>query len=128
MIGFARFDQVSGRDPAGELYRMNADGSGTTALTRSPAFYGGPLWSPNGQTIAFSIRRSDTRKWTIALIDGMGGGTRLLTNSGANDILDGWSPDGTRLIFHSDRTGHEEVFVMGADGSRQTQLTRVGDN
>jgi Tol biopolymer transport system component len=127
-IGFARLDMVSGRDPVGELYRVNADGSGITALTRSPAWYGGPLWSPDGQVIAFSLRRSDTKKWTVAVIPGTGGGTRLLTNSGANDILDGWSPDGTRLVFHSDRTGQQQVFVMNADGSGQTQLTSAGDN
>ena len=127
-IGFARSDPGSGGNPVGEIYRMNADGSGATALTQSPAWYGGPLWSPDGQTMAFSFRRSDTRKWTIAIIQAPGSGTRLLTNSGANDILDGWSPDGSRLIFHSDRTGHQEVFVMNADGSGQTQLTNAGDN
>ena len=127
-IAFSRLDVVSGRDPVGEIYRMNADGSGATALTRPPAWYGAPVWSPDGRTIAFSFRRSDTKKWSIGVIDATGGDTRLLTDSGANDILDCWSPDGNRLIFHSDRTGRFEVFVMHADGSAQTKLTSVGDN
>jgi TolB protein len=128
-ITFVRSDLISGGNPVGEIYRMNTDASGARPLTRSPAWYGGPVWSPNGQTLAFSLLRRDTRKWTIAILDAAAGGDpRLLTNSGANDILDGWSPDGTRLVFHSDRTGNQEVFVMNADGSRQTQLTSGGDN
>jgi hypothetical protein len=107
---------------------MNADGSGATALTRSPGWYVGPLWSPDGRTIAFSLMRKDTRKWTIAVIGVAGGDPRLLTNTGGNDIVASWSPDGTRLIFHSDRTGRPQVFVMNADGSGQAQLTKVGDN
>ena len=127
-IGFVRLDVVSGRNPMGEIYRMNADGSGATALTRSPAWYLSPLWSPDGQTIAFSLTRRDTSKWTIAVIDATGGDPRMLTDGGGNDILDSWSPDGTRLLFHSDRTGRPQVFVMNADGSGQTRLTNVGDN
>src|SRR5207245_2069308 len=127
-IGFVRLDVVSGRNPMGEIYRMNADGSGATALTRSPAWYLSPLWSPDGQTLAFSLTRRDTSKWTIAVIDATGGDPRVLTDGGGNDILDSWSPDGTRLLFHSDRTGRPQVFVMNADGSGQTRLTNVGDN
>ena len=127
-IAFIRSDRASVSNPVGEIYRMNADGSGATALTRSAAWYGGPLWSHDGQAIAFSLMRKDTRKWTIAVIDASGGDPRLLIDSSANDILDSWSPDGTRLIFHSDRTGRPQVFVMNADGSGQTQLTNVGDN
>lgn len=33
------------------------------------------------------------------------------------------SPDGTRIVFHSNRTGQYQVFVMNADGSGLRQLT-----
>src|SRR5438309_6027948 len=36
-----------------------------------------------------------------------------------------WSPDGKRLAFASKRTGHFEIWVMNADGSGQTQLTKT---
>ena len=35
----------------------------------------------------------------------------------------GWSPDGTRIAFTSDRDGDDEVFVMNADGTNIIQLT-----
>jgi len=35
------------------------------------------------------------------------------------------SPDGSRIVFLSNRGGAEDLFVMGADGTGETQLTRT---
>ena len=34
-----------------------------------------------------------------------------------------WSPDGSKIAFHSRRTGNLDLFVMNADGTGVTQLT-----
>ena len=34
-----------------------------------------------------------------------------------------WSPDGSRIAFHSDRDDNDEIYVMDADGSNQINLT-----
>ncbi len=34
-----------------------------------------------------------------------------------------WSPDGTKILFDSDRTGDSEIFVVNADGSNPVNLT-----
>ncbi len=34
-----------------------------------------------------------------------------------------WSPDGSKIVFHSDRDGDDEIYSMNADGSGQTRLT-----
>ncbi len=35
-----------------------------------------------------------------------------------------WSPDGSRIVFQSDRDGEEdEIYVMDADGSNQQRLS-----
>jgi len=46
-----------------------------------------------------------------------------LTNTSNDVFWPGWSPDGTRITFQSDRDGNDEVYVMNADGSGQTRLT-----
>jgi hypothetical protein len=35
-----------------------------------------------------------------------------------------WSPDGSKIAFYSDRDGNEEIYVMNADGTDQTNLTK----
>ena len=36
-----------------------------------------------------------------------------------------WSPDGKRIAFYSERDGNAEIYVMNADGSGVTRLTRT---
>ena len=46
-----------------------------------------------------------------------------LTNSLANDASPKVSPDGTKILFASDRTGTVELYVMNLDGSGLRSLT-----
>ena len=39
------------------------------------------------------------------------------------DRYPAWSPDGSKIVFESQRTGVNQVWMMNADGSDQTQLT-----
>ena len=49
-----------------------------------------------------------------------GSGVRL-TESG-KDASPDWSPDGTKIVFESYRSGSEEIWVMNANGSGETPL------
>ena len=37
-----------------------------------------------------------------------------------------YSPDGSKIAFTSDRSGHGEIWVCNSDGSNQIQLTSIG--
>lgn len=52
-----------------------------------------------------------------------GSGQTNLTNHSAWDCCPAWSPDGTKIVFTSDRDGNGEIYVMNADGSNPTRLT-----
>jgi TolB protein len=39
-----------------------------------------------------------------------------------------WSPDGTQIVFWSNRTGHQQIWVMDADGGNLYSLSRTGFN
>ena len=45
----------------------------------------------------------------------------IASTAGDSDMQ--FSPDGTRIVFCSDRSGHGELWVANRDGSRATQLT-----
>jgi TolB protein len=39
-----------------------------------------------------------------------------------------WSPDGKRIAFNTGRDGNQEIYVMNADGSKPTNVTRAPDS
>lgn len=48
---------------------------------------------------------------------------RRLTDAPGYDAEDTYSPDGTRIVFTSQRDGDLELYVMDSDGSNQHRLT-----
>ena len=115
--------------PQMDIHVMNADGSGPQNLTRTPAGEGQPVWSPDGQQIAFqrAVGGVGNRNFEIYVMNADGSDQRRLTSNPAFDGSPVWSPDGQRIAFTSDRNQqryHDDVYVMNADGSGQQRLTR----
>jgi TolB protein len=97
--------------------------------------------APLRSTIAFVSTRHDPaadpavdpeRAWRAAeiyLMDGDGTNARRVTENAAFDCFPALSPDGTRIVFDSNRLRAEgepfnvsHLFVMAADGTGQTPL------
>lgn len=55
-------------------------------------------------------------------MDADGGNLLRVTFNSANNSAPGWSPDGSKLIFPTDRDGNLEIYMMSAEGEL-TQLT-----
>jgi TolB protein len=108
---------------AGDIYVVNADGSGTKNLTNtSNADESDGMWSPDGRKIVY------TRGSDIWVMNSNGTGQRNLTRSTASDDQPGWSPDGRKIVFLSGQVGIGQpgvatVHVMNADGSGKRSLT-----
>jgi TolB protein len=92
-----------------------------------------PVWSPDGERVAFIRRQHD--HWEIYVVDADGGSLRRLTTTPArpddtvgNSVAPAWSPDGSYIAFLTDRSGAWEIWVMavsdgtGANGSNQKPL------
>lgn len=83
----------------------------------------GLAWSPNGDRIAFvSTGTGDDDIYTI---DTQGDDlVQLTANSGEWDRHPSWSPDGSKLVFYSNRgSGRKQIWMMNADGSDQQNLS-----
>jgi TolB protein len=55
-----------------------------------------------------------------------GGSPVKLTSSPGIDIGGSFSPDGRRIVFESDRSGSQQIYVMDADGSNQQRVSFFG--
>ncbi|MBV8806252.1 MAG: PD40 domain-containing protein, partial [Sinobacteraceae bacterium] len=82
-----------------------------------------PDISPNGTTIVFELLGD------LFVVDARSGGpARPLTTGMAFDSQPVFAPGGRDIAFVSDRSGAENVWVIGIDGSNLRQLTRLDDN
>jgi Tol biopolymer transport system component len=95
----------------------------------------GPL-SPDGRLVLFA--RPERAGYDIYSVHLDGSGPKRLTHAPGDDGEPAWSPDGSRIVFVSerDRNGcfyrrcggvngfNGEIYVMNSDGSAQRRLTR----
>ncbi len=81
-----------------------------------------PVWSANGQMIAFvSNHTGNDEIWTM---DADGGNQRQLTfNDWPWDKHPSFSPDSTQIVFYSNSSGARQIWIMGVDGGNQHNIS-----
>ena len=107
----------------GEIYVMNANGSGITQLTNHGySSTGGPAWSPDGTKIAFHAYVTGHPRNSIWTMNADGSNPQPLAEGMVEGDWPSWSPDGTRIAF----TGSNGIAVVNADGSGVQTLNDGG--
>lgn len=116
-------------DVTGARYRGHHELEGA----RNKGFYLMLDWSPYSTRLAFSYEATywfeagegsgwSTKDAQICTINIDGSKFVALTEELGEYLWLSWSPDGTKIAFHSDR-GAPQIYVMNADGTNITQLT-----
>jgi Tol biopolymer transport system component len=103
-------------------------GCGDDTVT-APAGLSDPELARGGRKnlIAFAHKEADG---TMQIYTVAPNGRQLnrITSGGFSNHSPRWTPDRSRIVFVSNRSGPETIFIMNADGTNQVQLTNSGCN
>jgi len=109
----------------GLLVVVNADGSDSTLIfSETNASIWDPRFSPDRTRVAFGLSSSSNgNQFDVYLVNADGTNLKRLTTDPAWDTNPVWSPDGTKLVFASQRDGNQLVWMMNADGTNQVRIS-----
>ncbi len=91
-----------------------------------PAQYAFPAISPEEGRIAVSQTDAQGNQDIVILSIAHGNSSRL-TFDAARDIWPRWFPNGDRIVFASNRSGHFDLYTHAADGTGNDQLLFKSD-
>jgi len=126
-----------GQTQPGEIYVMNADGTGERRVTPTNDFPNPPCeslyphWSPNGQQIAYNCAKMDengrvTSDAEVFVTDTDGTTVNQLTESFCPQLdCEGtkgavwptWSPDGKQIAYQTTKEVPSHIYIINTDGT-----------
>ena len=116
---------ASNRSGSYEIYSMSIDGTNVRQLTKGGGYVREyPNVSAGRKQIVFSAYpvNGSGNDIEIYTIDGDGENLRKLTSDNYHDRVPQFSPDGSKIVFESNRSGRA-IYLMNSDGSVLTRLT-----
>ena len=109
---------------AGDLWVANIDGKGVRRLTTAQGLESNPVFSLDGKLIAFSAQYDGNTDVYVVPVDG--GVPRRLTWHPGYDIVRGFTPDGSSVLFISPRyvftRRYTQLFTVPLKGGLPTSL------
>jgi Tol biopolymer transport system component len=94
----------------------------TLSFTTHEGTWLSPDLSPDGRTIVFELLGD------LYLVDASGGNAKAIATGMAFDSQPSFSPNGRQIVFLSDRSGSENVWVANADGGHAHAVTTIEDD
>jgi tricorn protease len=109
---------------AGDLWIAARDGTHPHRLTAEKGSKSSPIFSPDGQWIAFSGNYDGNL--SVYVIPRTGGSPRRLAYHPYDDLVRGWTPDGKHILFASARDStsmrYRKLFTVPLEGRLPTPL------
>ena len=112
-----------------DIFIMDADGGNLHQVTKGVGNDVGPDWSPDGKRIVFSRGyfrlhgKPRSELMDIFVVDVGSGRETQLTDNRVIDASPDWSPDGSSIVFASERAGTGDLWTVAPDGNSLHQVT-----
>lgn len=119
---------MSQRDYPSRIYLIKPDGTGLRPLTAgSDGDEIHPAWSPDGESIAFVVRKGRKADLWVAPLETRPGRAEvnLTRGDGKYHEYPVWSPDGQRIAFVTSERVKSAISVINVDGSDRRALTQT---
>jgi dipeptidyl aminopeptidase/acylaminoacyl peptidase len=114
-----------------DIWLVPTAGGEARRLTTHAASDANPVWSPDGQWIAFESKRDDDENTQVYVISTAGGEARRLTNMPTGASVAKWFPDSKRLAFVSrvwtDLSSWEDMATRQKERKDSKVSARVWD-
>jgi Tol biopolymer transport system component len=107
------------------------DGAGIQRITNTDFAEFDPAWSPLGDKIVYSAEFAGdgTTELFFLSVTAAGepvGSAMQATDAASSSYSPAWSPDGSTVVFASDRRGDGDIYTMDAAGANE-QLVTIDD-
>ena len=112
------------------IWIARSDGTESRRISPEDTDAINPVWSPDGESIAFAmdagISGTDIQIAPFTE-EGIGEGFVVAADPAANDWGPSWAPDGSHVLFVSNRSGNDEIWSVALDSNATpVQLTDDG--
>jgi Tol biopolymer transport system component len=135
------YQSIQGDHPHYQIYTINVDGSGEQMISTGEGKTTCSYYTPDGKKIIYASTHHAPLKETegeeeesryswdfdenfdIYIADPDGSNLTRLTTTEGYDAEGTFSPDGSRIVFTSNRDGDLELYTMNVDGSDPKRIT-----
>lgn len=116
---------TSYRDGHAQTYAVGVDGTGLVNLSDGAFADYTPCAAPDSSRILFTRTDGVSDLWVM---DPDGSNQQKLLAIDGSEWHASWTPDSQRIVFYSDVSGNQEIYIVGVDGSGLTNLTNNAAN
>jgi len=114
-LAFRRMIDKKKEIPDGDIWAISVKDGSLTRITSDPANEFGPVWSPDGKTIVYAMRKDSLSFW---LISAEGGVPRKIIEPGGR-CIPFWSPDGKWILYMLE----EKIHLFGLSDNHELEIT-----
>ncbi len=112
------------------IYTMTSYGTDVKRRTFLGQYNATPAWSPNGKKLAFASYDKHKQAFDIFIMNADGTGQVLRLTSAhkpngrwANNIDPIFTPDGRQIVFVSNRSGNNQLYIVDTNGDNERRIT-----